>query len=173
MPIVLKRKYDFDIGNYSKEELPILLNLIESFRCGTFDDIPEKNILDKFQYHYNDKQIITLLTKALKDINATQPTSRYSLVEFVRLYETELLVKGAIVFALMGEGLLQLRNQVDYNDNGISIAMFNKTGQYQSWLNFLLQDYMQEKQSLKAAMRANAPGAGFVGISSEFGYYGW
>lgn len=173
MAVILKRKYDFDAGNFSKEELPVVIKLLESFRCGTFDDVPEKNILDKFQYHYTDKQIINLLTKALRDINATQPTTRYSLIEFVRLYETELLVKGAIVFALMGEGLLQLRNQVDYNDNGLSIAMFNKTSHYQSWLSFLLQDYMQEKQTLKSAIRANTAGAGFVGISSEFGYYGW
>lgn len=173
MSIVMKRKYDFDTANFSKDELPIVTSLLESFRVGTFDDVPEKNILDKMQFHYTDKQIISLITKALRDINATQPASRYSLVEFVRLYETELLIKGAIVFALMGEGLLQLRNQVDYNDNGLSIAMFNKTGQYQSWLTFLLQEYMQEKQLLKAAMRANSPGAGFFGIASEFSYYGW
>lgn len=172
MPIVMKRKYDFDTGNFSKEELPIIVNLIESFRTGVFDDIPDKNILDKFQYHYTDTKIINLLKKTLRDINSALPND-YTFVTMVIDYGTEILIKGAIVFALIGEGLLQLRNQVDYNDNGLSIGMFNKTGAYQSWVNFLIQDYMQEKRNIKADSRAFSDNAGFVGISSEFGYYGW
>lgn len=172
MPIILKRKYDFDSTEFTKTELPVVVKLIESFRTGFFDDIPEKNILDKFQYHYTDKKIIALLKKALNDINAAVPNN-FTFLTMYQSYGTEILIKGAIVFALMGEGLLQLRNQVDYSDNGLSIGMFNKTGQYQSWVNFLLQEYMQEKKNLKADSRANEINAGFVGISSEFGYYGW
>lgn len=173
MPIILKRKYDFDSGEFQRSELPIIISLIESFRTGMADDIPEKNILDKFQYHYTDKKIVSLLKKTLRDINSAVPNHKFTFTTMMNNYGTEILTKGAIVFALMGEGILQLRNQVDYSDNGLSIGMFNKTGLYQSWVNFLLQDYLQEKRTLKSDARASEVGAGFVGITSEFGYYGW
>jgi hypothetical protein len=73
----------------------------------------------------------------------------------------------------MAEGILQLRNQVDYSDSGLTVAMFNKTGMYQGWVGFLLQTYLSDKKAVKSAVIPKSANSGFVGIGTEFGYDGW
>jgi hypothetical protein len=73
----------------------------------------------------------------------------------------------------MGEGLLQLRNQIDYSDSGLTIAMFNKTQLYQSWWGTLVQDYMRAKAAVKSAILPSSANSGFVGMGSEYSYRLW
>lgn len=172
MPIVMNKKYSIK-GNYTEQQKAILEDLINNFRISIGDDDPEKNILNKKMSVYSDEKIVRLLERAMKDINGGQPRTTFSLWDFASHWDDTLIVDGAIVFALMAEGMLQLRNQVDFSDSGLSIAMFNKTQMYQGWASFLLQSYMQGKAELKAAVTAKAQPSMFIGIGSEFGYYEW
>lgn len=172
MPVILKRVYQFK-GDYTEDEKIQLQIMVDMFRLRMSDDIPDKNILNKCQSEYSDERIVRLLYTALDDLNGGTPKTNYSLFEFITFSDNDLVVMGAMVFALIGEGILQLRNQVDFSDSGISIAMFNKTGAYQGWANFILQQYMQSKAQMKSTIISTSPNSGFVGIHSEFSYYGW
>ena len=144
-------------------------DLIDDFRLAIADDIPEKNITIGKIHQYTDNQIISLMQRALRDLNCGYPKSNKTITE---MYKTNanILIMGAIIFSLLREGIFQLRNQIDFNDSGLSIAMFNKTTLYQSWYGTLLNQYLQEKQNYKDSIIPSSPNAGFVGIMSEFGY---
>jgi hypothetical protein len=172
MPIIMKKIYSIS-GNYTPEEKAILQEYIEMFRLRVSDDDSEKNILNKKTSQYSDNTIVKLLMQALNDINSGFPKTDYGLIFFTNSIDNNLIVDGAIVFALIREGLLQLRNQIDFSDSGLSIGMFNKTGLYQGWAGFLIQQYLSDKKEIKRAAKATLPNAGFLGIGSEFGYDGW
>lgn len=169
MPLIMKKIYQIS-GNYTDEEKGILQDMITGFRVRMSDDDPEKNILNKKKEQYSDNRIVKFLELAVKDVNDGYPRTNYSIFKLYQMGEDSLVVDGAIIFALMAEGMLQLRNQVDYNDSGLSIALFNKTGLYQSWAGLLLQQYMQDKAMFKSSIIPRSANSGFVGVSSEFGY---
>lgn len=172
MSVVMRKKYSIK-GNYTDSEKETLEKLINLFRVSVNDDDPEKNILNKKTSAYSDEKIIRLLMRAMADINGGQPITTFTIFEFGASWDDTLIVDGAVVFSLMAEGILQLRNQVDFNDSGLSIGMFNKTQLYQGWSTFLLQNYMQAKADLKASIIAQGSPSMFHGIGSEFSYYWW
>jgi len=173
MPIVLKKTYTIT-GNYTQEQLSTLQGLVDDFRLHMADDDPQKNILSGKVLHYSDNTIVALLKSAIADINKGYPRTKYTLFNFQNsIIDDGLIIDGAMIFALIREGILQLRNQIDYNDSGLSIAMFNKTGMYQSWVSFLLQQYESDKKEFKSAIIASSENSGFIGIGSEFSYRMW
>lgn len=139
--------------------------LIEDLRAMLSDDDPSKNILNNREEMYSDTKLKLFLKMALRDINAGSPRSTYT---FDTLPDADLAVIGAMIFIYISEGTLQLRNQVSYNDAGLSLNLFDKTGLYQGWASFLLQSYMAGKADLKRGVTASSYGAGFLGIRSEF-----
>ena len=174
MSIVMKKIYAIT-GNYTPEEKIILAKDIDLFRLRMSDDDPDKNILNKKISQYTDDVIVKLIYASLGDINSGFPITNFKLVYFNDNIDDDLLVQGAMIFALMREGFLQLRNQVDFNDSGLTIGMFNKTGLYQGWAGFLIQEYMVNKKNIKRSILPMSNNAGFLGISSEFSYSnsGW
>lgn len=168
MSVVLTKVYEIS-GNYTEEEKIVYKDLIDDFRLAIADDIPEKNVTIGKIYQYTDNQIVALMERALRDLNCGYPKSNKTIVEMYNA-NSNLLIMGAIIFSLLREGIFQLRNQIDFNDSGLSIAMFNKTTLYQSWYGTLLNQYLQEKQNYKDSIIPSSPNAGFVGIMSEFGY---
>lgn len=172
MPVIMKRKFNIT-GNYTDYQKEILEELIQLFRVSVSDTNPDKNILNKKAQHYTDDEIIALLNRAMHDINGGQPLTHISIYEFAKQWDNTLIVDGAVIFALIGEGLLQVRNQVNFNDSGLSIGIFDKTQIYQGWASFLIGQYIQAKSEFKQAyITANQPSI-FHGISSEFSYYYW
>ena len=118
------------------------------------------------QQEFTNSQILKLFERAIKDLNKGSPPTHYTIFDFP---DEGLLVDGAVIFSLIAKGLLQLRNQIDVNDSGLSVGLFRKTGQYQGWAGFLLQTYLQDKVDFKRGLLARRHDAGFVGIGSEFG----
>lgn len=169
MPIILEPMLNIK-GNYTAEEKEMLNILISSFRVMVGDADKDKNILNMKNLTYTDDRIIQFLQQACDDVNVYTPMTRFSIFNIYQKSAIMLLVKGAVVFSLMAEGLLQLKNQVDYNDAGLSVSLFNKTGQYQSWYGTILQDYMMTKQQFKQSIIPSSYNAGFFGVSSQFGY---
>ncbi len=167
MPIKLSKSYNIS-GYYSNpQEKKILMDLIDSFRTQIYDFEAQLNILDGKQLRYNDRMIVRFLLEGIKDLNRGAPKTNYTMFNFP---DKELVAKAAVVVALIGEGILQLRNQVDYSDSGFSVAMFNKTGGYQGWAGFILQQYLNDKREFKAGVIPSSRNSGFVGIASEFGW---
>ena len=144
MAVVLAKVYEIS-GNYTDEEKAVYKDLIDDFRLAIADDIPEKNVTIGKVYQYTDNQIVSLLQRALRDLNCGYPKSNKTITEMYKI-NSNILIMGAIIFSLLREGIFQLRNQIDFNDSGLSISMFNKTTLYQSWYGTLLNQYLQEKQ---------------------------
>lgn len=168
----MKKIYSIS-GNWTDEEKEVLIELIELFRLRMADDDPEKNLLLGKAKQYSDNRIVSLIKSALSDINSGFPRTNYTVLTFDKLVDDDMLVNGAMVFAMIGEGVLQLRNQIDYSDSGLSIAMFNKTQMYQGWAGFMLQQYIEDKKEVKASVIPRSGNAGFIGVGTEFGYDGW
>lgn len=148
-----------------------MINLFDSFRTEIHDANAELNILNGGNLENTNSRILKYFQRAIRDLNSGTPITRYQIKDFP---DEGLLIDGAVIFYLIANGILQTRNQLDYSDGGLSVGMFNKTGQYQSWAQFLLQTYQQNKAAFKQGELARSFNAGFVGIGSEFGYMtGW
>ena len=160
---------------YTPEELELLrTTYIDEFRMKVGDYDPEKNILLGKMLQYSDTEIIKLLNIAVNDINMGYPKTSWTLLNCAPYMDTDMVVNGAVIFAMMKEGIVQLRNQIDYSDSGLSIGMFNKTGLYQGWAGLLMQEYLRDKKDYKASVIPNQyPNAGFYGIESEYSYRRW
>lgn len=168
MPLPLVRKIDIK-GNYTDKEKATLFELIEAFRVTMADDDSTKNILNEKKEAYTDNKIIALLKRGARDINGGQPRTNYTIFQLAQK-DSALLIDAAVIFALMSEGILQVRNQIDFSDSGLSIAMFNKTQIYQGWASFLLQTYLQNKSEFKNSVTVLDSNI-FQGIHSEFAYW--
>lgn len=145
-------------------------HLISDLRVLLSDDDPEKNILNGKEEVYTDSKLLYFLRQALRDINRTSPITSYTLED---IPDPQLVVDGGMIYSLIAEGILQLRNSLNYNDAGLSIAMFDKTGGYQAWAGFLLQTYMNNKLEFKRSVLPSSFGAGFVGVRSQFSRDWW
>lgn len=169
MPLVMKKIYQIS-GNYTQEEKQILQDMIVNFRARMADDDPQKNLLNKKTQQYSDDRIIGYFKMALSDLNGGAPITNYTIFTLYQRNESDLIVSGAMIFALIAEGILQIRNQMDYSDSGLSIGLFNKTGAYQGWAGFFIQQYISDKREFKSSIIPRSSNSGFVGVSSEFGY---
>lgn len=160
---------------YTDEQLTFLRdNFIHEFRMKVGDYDPEKNVLLGKVLQYSDIEVIRLLNLAVSDINMGYPKTSWTIFNCSDYMDTDMVVNGAVIFAMMKEGILQLRNQIDYSDSGLSIGMFNKSSAYQGWIALLMQEYMMDKKDYKASILPNQfPNAGFYGIGSEYSYRRW
>lgn len=148
-----------------------MIDLFDAFRTEINDADAELNILSGGEIENSNAKILKYFQRAIRDLNSGSPITTYQIKDFP---DEGLLIDGAVIFYLIANGVLQMRNQLDYNDGGLAIGMFNKTGQYQSWAQFLLQTYQQNKMAFKQAEITRSHNAGFLGIGSEFGYLtGW
>lgn len=169
MPLMLYKTYNIP-RQYTAGEREIFKDLIDQFRVRVGDDIPEENILHEKMLRYSDNHIISFFNASLTDINGFGiPKTNYTLSQ-MHTENNALLILGAIITMLLREGIFQGANQIDFNDSGLSIGMYNKTGMYQSWWGALMGQYTADKKTLKDGVVAKSPNAGFVGVSSEFGY---
>jgi hypothetical protein len=169
MPIVMYKVYD--LPNTLPDDIKaIYISLIEDFRSRVRDDIPKDNILYEKAYRYKDRQIMKFIDNAIKDINSYSTIKTQFDLIYYNSIDANMLLEGAIVMMLRGEGILQTANQIDYNDSGLSIGMYNKGPQYQSWWGNILVSYELSKKNFKDGVIARSPNAGFVGIASEYSY---
>lgn len=158
---------DYVVKNFSdEEEREKMASLFDDFRTEIYDCCPEKNILDDKEHVADARHIHRYFKRAIRDLNTGTPITNYTIINFP---DPGLLVEGAVVFFLIANGLLQLRNQLNYNDAGLTISMFDKSAMYQSWVQMLYNMYLQGKQSFKQTEVTRGYGSGFCGISSEFG----
>jgi len=165
-----------DVSIFDQYEDPYLkakmINLFDSFRTTIKDYDAGHNILNGKQLEFSDPEVLRYLDRGLQDINKGSPPSNYKYMDFPDM-NLGLLIDAAFVWSLVGLGILQLRNNIEYSDSGLSVNMFNKSPQYQGWLGTFLQLYIMDKKEFKKSILVNASNAGFFGLGSEFGYGQW
>lgn len=101
---------------------------------------------------------------AIEDYNTTPPVTNYNLTNFPSL---SLLLNGSIIQVLRSAGIGQSRNRLNYNDGGISVAISDKSGDYQSWIASIINEYERKKRELKISINISQ---GFGNVPSEYAF---
>ncbi|MNJ90198.1 hypothetical protein D3C87_77920 [compost metagenome] len=105
---------------------------------------------------WSDMQLLIYLNQAVADLNAEPPHTSFTLETVSEIYKA-CIINGALIFALIAEGVLQVGESFSYSDNGISLSI-NLAQGYQSLAQMLLTGYTQLKKDIKRAMRPKAAG---------------
>lgn len=87
------------------------------------------------------------IENALRDFNATTPSTDIKLENINHIYK-EVLVQGAIIQAIIAQGLLAVDQDFQYNDNGIALTI-DHNSKLIGWYQQLLQGYVAKKQQYK------------------------
>lgn len=127
------------------------------------NDTPELNRLIRKEESDDTKLDLSLLL-AVDDFNITTPLLQsYTVANFPSLY---MLIYGATIQVLRSAGILQSRNELAYSSGGVSVRIFDKTQNYQSWIAQFVADYERKKQNYKIALNIGAAMGG--GVASEY-----
>lgn len=130
-------------------------------------DTPQLNRLTLKEESW-DELITFALDMAISDWNSTTPMiGEVNIGNFPSLY---LLMHGGAIQLLKSQGLLQARNELNYNTGGSSFMRSNKTNYYQSWMINFSNEYEMKKRNMK--IQQNISG-GWGGVSSEYDSIGY
>jgi len=118
----------------------------------------------------SDDELLTFaIEMAISDWNSTTPILGYvTIANYPSLF---LLIHGAAIQILKSQGILQTRNQLNYNAGGSSFSRFDKAPMYQQWLNMFENTYQVQKRNFKIQQNV---ALGWGGSHSEYnmvGYY--
>ena len=144
------------IAELKQEEARKLLRLF-------LNDTPELNRLIRRQESTAEKLDLAILL-AIDDYNITMPPLGNSNIgTFPSIW---LLIYGATIQVLRSAGLLQSRNDLAYSSGGVSVRLWDKTQNYQSWIMQFVQEYENKKKNFKISLNVN--GALAAGVVSEY-----
>jgi len=117
----------------------------------------------------SDAELMTFaLEMAISDWNATAPfIGSVTIGSYPSLY---LLMHGAAIQLLKTQGLVQARNELQYQAGGSSFVRSNKSNYYQGWMINFANDYEVKKRNMKMAQNINR---GWGGVSSEYDRIGY
>ena len=117
----------------------------------------------------NDARLDLAIMLAIDDWNITLPIlESVNISTYPSIY---LLIHGAAIQVLKSAGLLQARNQLDYQAGNLTVRLSNKSALYSQWLMQFAQDYETKKSGLKKYL--NIEGGWNEGIPSEYSSIGW
>jgi len=132
------------------------------------NDTAELNRLIR-QEETDDARLDLAIRLAVDDWNITLPIlGNVTVANHPSIY---LLIHGAAIQVLKSAGLLQARNQLDYQAGNLTVRLYNKSQLYQQWLSQFAQDYEMKKINLKKY--TNIDGGWSDGIPSEYASIGW
>jgi hypothetical protein len=128
------------------------------------NDTPELNRLIRKQ-ESDDERLDLAMAMCVDDFTVTAPLlGTYYVATFPSLY---LLMYGSAIQVLRSQGILQSRNELSYSSGGVSVRIFDKTQNYQSWIAQFVADYERKKQNYKISINiARTLGQG--GVASEY-----
>ena len=149
----------------SGQTLEYLVQMLRNF----LRDHPSLNRLISDE-ETSDRFLAWALVDALDDINNSPPPLSYSLADFPYPH---LLIRGAVVSVLESVGILQTRNQLNYNDGGIRVSVSDKTPLLQSWIGLFQSKYEQKKAQWKISQNLSQALGDESGTHSEYYDLGW
>lgn len=143
------------------ERNDLLTNLIERVRNRLLDVDPEENMLEG-KLEFDDPRIEGALKESLYRSNDTSPEEYFSIYDYPR---KSILVQGAVAQLLEARGLLHLRNQINYNDAGLSVGIEDKHQFYQQAAAMAQQEFQRMLADYKKTVIPD-----MLGISSPYDY---
>lgn len=109
-------------------------------------DYPELNRLIDGE-ETSDRMIAWAVIDTLDDINNRPPfVGSFTVSTFP--YRS-LLLRGTVITVLESVGILQTRNQLQYNDGGISVGASDKAPMLMQWVQMLSTSYEQKLDKWK------------------------
>lgn len=156
MPIILQSVNELNRPVYTDRERQLIYKLRVMLKDLPNDVYRSLNTLVEEQRgeRWTDEQLYVYLGQAVADINSEPPHTTFGLDNFPSSIESCVL-SGGLIFALIGESILQVGESFSYSDSGLSLNINLQQG-YQSLAQMLLSGYVQMKQSIKKAMRPSA-----------------
>ena len=112
----------------------------------------------------NPKAYELAVIMAIDDWNATAPITNTTLATWPSL---KLLIEGAAIQFLIMAGFIQSRNRLNYNAGGVSVQVSDKAQEYQSWIQWLVNDYETKKLNMKKFNNIES-GMDGDGVNSEY-----
>jgi hypothetical protein len=94
----------------------------------------------------SDEKIAFCMMMVVDDFNASNPVNDEFIIETFPNFT--LLINGTVIKLLISAGILQSRNQINYQAGGLSVQLWNKDRQYQVWIQQLQAEYQANKMSL-------------------------
>jgi hypothetical protein len=122
-----------------------VINLVRKF----LRDTPKLNELRKVQ-ESTDDDIKLAINMAISDWNSTPPLIAPSRLE--NFPSMDWLVVATAMFILQSAGILQYRNDLAYNDSGITVNPWSKGPQYFNTAGMWAQMVENKKRELKTAI---------------------
>lgn len=99
---------------------------------------------------FNPVDVAEYVANAVRDFNAASPTTAIALENFDGIFGIykEVIILGAVLQALIAQGLLAVDQDFMYNDNGISLSI-DHSAKLQSWYTTLMAQYVAKKNQYK------------------------
>jgi len=155
--------YDIDLS--APQSVTDYISIVKS----SIQDYPELNKIlletDK-SVENREKDYIMYLRKALAKINQFPPPTTFSFEKFPHKQYWPLIADGAVLEALKSKGLLKVRNEMPYQDQGgTSVRLEGKGNQYmQNYFSL----YNSWQSSVKRFKNIISVESGYGGVYSEF-----
>lgn len=140
-----------------KERSPMMNDLIRRLRLRLADIDPDLNTLYE-KLENSDDVLEGYIIESLYDINEAEPRRKSFRLE--RFPKTALLLDRAVVFALDSQAILQLRNQLSYNDAGFSTNLNDKSPMYSQMAMQKMQQYKVDLKEFKRTLLPRMQGVG-------------
>lgn len=116
-------------------------------------DQPEFNVLLEQDRQSGDPMIKLAFKLAVSDFNSLPPASSYTQENFPN---DAVLLYGVLFYLANGEAERQLRNQVNYNAQGLSVNLDDKFAQYNQLAQFYSQMFTRRSSELKKNLNIDA-----------------
>lgn len=134
-------------------------------------DFPELNRLIDGQ-ETSDRMLAWAVIDALDDFNNTPP--HIGVFTVSNFPYKSLLLRGSVISVLESVGMLQMRNQMQYSDGGITVSVSDKAPMIMQWISMLQSTYESKKLNYKMSRNIQDALQG-DGIMSDYyflgGYY--
>ena len=139
----------------------------------TLQDYPELNhiLLERNDgEEHSSEEIEHYIKRALARINMRPPVTTYTLDRFPQS-QYLLIVDGAVIEALQIKGLLKLRNDMPYQDQGgTSVQLDGKGQRYFQTASSLYHRWMEEVKMFKEGLSVRDA---WGGVASDFNRNFW
>lgn len=120
-------------------------------------DIPELNILLENQRQSSPELVTLAMKMAVSDFNALTPSSSYSETNFPN---DSILLYGTLHHLANSEAERQLRNNVNFNAQGLQAGIDDKMGQYNQLASYYKQLFENRASQLKRQLNIEAAWGG-------------
>lgn len=140
----------------------MLNSLITRVRNRLLDVDPELNLLEG-KLEFENPRIEAALIESLHRSNDTSPEEYFALYDYPR---KTILVQGAFAQLLEARSLLHLRNQINYNDAGMSVGIEDKHQYYQQVAAMAQQEFQRMVADYKKTVIPD-----MFGIESPYDYF--